>query len=119
MDQLTLSFDKGISKKHRSLLDCCASGIYRRGLVTVAGEIDTAASNLSNALGGAGRKFGVDDLERYIEKFGDLDPVFYLVDKFLKNQGDINNDQLINQASSLMSEFEAVVRQLRDNSGRT
>ena len=112
MEQLTLSFAPGISRKHRSLLDCCACGIYQRGLVKVAGEIDMAASNLSTALSGGGREFGVVRLERYIEKFGDLDPVYYLIDRFMKEHKSNNQERLLSRAETLMAEFQNVVKEL-------
>lgn len=54
----------------------------------MAAELDMAPGNLSVALGDEGsRKFGVDELERYIERSGDLTPIYYLVERFLGDQG--------------------------------
>ena len=71
-----------------------------------------AASNLSTALSGADRKFGVDHLEKYIEKFNDLDPIYYLIDRFLKDYQATDKNQLLDRAASLMDEFQSVVREL-------
>ncbi len=87
--QLTLSFERGLAARHISLRDCMAAGVYARGLQRVAGQIDMAPSKLSEKLAGGGsdrkRDVGCDDLEAYIEKTGDLQPVLYLVDKFLRD----------------------------------
>lgn len=85
--QLTLRFEPGLTQTFRNVRDAVAQGVYRRGLKFIAGEIDWAPGNLSVALGDDGqRKFGVDDLERYIQKTGDLTPIYYLVERYLGDQ---------------------------------
>lgn len=82
--QLTLSFEPGLAEIYPSLRECIATGVYQRGLGKIAIDLDCAPSNLSVQLSAEGtRKFGVDDLERYIEKTGDVTPIYYLAAKFL------------------------------------
>ena len=87
-EQLTLTLEEGISRRHRCLRECVAAGVYQRGLARTAADIDVAPSKLSEKLsGGTGdrvRDLSVSELERYIEVTGDLSPVQYLVDKFLR-----------------------------------
>lgn len=86
--QLSLTFEQGISQRHMSLRDCMATGVYQRGLGRVAGQIDMAPSKLSEKLaGGTDRKrdIGLDEFEDYIAKTGDVSPIHYLVDKFLRD----------------------------------
>lgn len=87
-EQLTLTLEAGIATRHRSLRECMAAGVYQRGLARTAAEIDMQPSKLCEKLsGGSGdrvRDVGVGDLERYIEATGDLGPVHYLVDKYLR-----------------------------------
>lgn len=83
--QLTLQLQPGLTVKHRRLKECVAAGIYKRGVVAVAGQIDASPSHLSEALSGGSRKFDLDQLEDYIERSGDLDPIYYLVAKFLRD----------------------------------
>ena len=45
--QLTLSFEPGISDRFGSLRECIATGVYQRGLKRVAIDLDQAPSNLS------------------------------------------------------------------------
>lgn len=85
MQQMSLSFEPGLSQRHRSLLECVATGIYQRGLGRIAGIVDQAPSNLSAQLSGDGRHLSVETLELYIEKTGDLSPVYYLIDKYLSD----------------------------------
>lgn len=86
--QLSLSFEAGVSVRHQSLRSCMASGVYQRGLVKVAGQIDESPSKLSEKLSGGNdrkRDVGLDEFERYLEKTGDITPIHYLVDKFLRD----------------------------------
>lgn len=86
--QLTLAFDEGLLGAHRSLRDCVAAGVYRRGLKTVAADLDLSPGNLSVALSDdPHRKFSVDELERYVQTTGDKSPIHYLVAKYLGDEG--------------------------------
>jgi hypothetical protein len=85
--QLTLSFEPGISERFTCLRECVAAGVYRNGLGNTAIDLDVAPGNLSVQLSAdPARHFSVDSLERYIEKTGDTTPVYYLVEKFLKDK---------------------------------
>ena len=86
--QLSLTFEPGLSQRHQSLRQCMAAGVYQRGLVRVAGQIDMSPSKLSEKLSGGNdrkRDIGCDDLEMYIEKTNDTTPIYYLIDKFLRD----------------------------------
>ncbi len=112
MEQLNLSFEPGTSRRHADLTECCATSIYRIGLGRVAQQIDLAPSNLSAALAGQ-RKFGVDDLERYLDRFpNDLEPVYYLIDKYLRQQPD--KASVLAQAETLLGQVTAMVAELKD-----
>lgn len=114
MDQLTLSFEPGLTHKYRNVLECIAAGVYRTGLQRVAGKLDAAPSNLSVALSGDGkRKFGVDDLEKYLQT-GDMDPLFYLVEKYLTDHKGLQKAQLLERANSLLMEFRTAIQQIKD-----
>lgn len=90
-NQLTLNFEPGLSDRFPCLRDCIASSVYRYGLTNTAIDLDKAPGNLSVELSAdPSRKFGVDDFERYMEKSGDFTPLYYLIDKFLKDQ---SNDE--------------------------
>lgn len=115
MEQLTLNYESGISRRHKSLLSLCAARMYRHGLENTAADIDMAPSNLSVALTGRKRKLGVDKLELYMEKTQDLEPIFYLIDKFLKNEKSLGKAQVLNQCSTVLQECQAMLRKLDES----
>lgn len=85
--QLTLNFEPGLSDRFKCLRECVASGVYRNGLSNTAIDLDKAPGNLSVELSSdPTRHFSVDSLEKYIEKTGDTQPIFYLIDKFLSDE---------------------------------
>lgn len=85
--QLKLDFEPGLSDRYGSLRECVATGVYRQGLKRVAIDLDQAPSNLSVQLSeDTSRHFSVDSLERYIEKTGDMTPIYYLAEKFLSDR---------------------------------
>jgi hypothetical protein len=97
-NQLTLNFEPGLSDRYRSLRDCVASSVYRYGLTNAAIDLDKAPGNLSVELSAdPSRKFGVDDLERYLTKSRDFTAIYYLVEKFLKEESsqDANTAELL------------------------
>lgn len=86
-EQLTLDFQPGLCQIHRNLRDCVATSIYRRGLSSVAIDLNESPGNLGNQLSDESqRKFGIDDLELYLEKSRDFTPIYYLIDKFLRDE---------------------------------
>lgn len=85
--QLTLSWEPGLSERYANLRECVAAGVYRHGLGNVAIDLDQAPGNLSVQLSAdPTRHFSVESLERYIEKTRDTTPIYYLIDKFLKDK---------------------------------
>lgn len=87
--QLTLNLELGVSQRHRSLRACMAAGVYATGLDRIAVKVDEAPSKLSEKLaGGSGdraRDVGLDLFERYLDKSSDLMPIYYLIDKYLRD----------------------------------
>lgn len=85
--QLTLQFEPGLSDRYKCLRECVASGVYRHGLGNVAIDLDQAPGNLSVQLSDdTSRHFSVDSLERYIDRTKDTTPIYYLIDKYLKEK---------------------------------
>ena len=109
--QLTLSFESGVSERFHTLRECVATGVYQRGLKRVAIDLDQAPSNLSVQLSDEhSRHFSVDSLERYIEKTGDLVPVYYLVEKFIKPR-DGRQEAALAQLPALAEQLQAMLKQ--------
>lgn len=90
MQQLSLTFEPGLARRNRSLRDHMATRVYARGLVDVAGKMDLSPSKLTEKLAGADsggkpRGMTIDELETYIQRTGDVSPVHYLADKYLRD----------------------------------
>jgi len=110
-NQLTLSFEQGISERHRSLRECIATGVYQRGLGNIAIDLNKAPGNLSVELSeDPTRKFSVDSLEDYIAKTGDTAPVYYLIDKFLNDKGQKQNAALA-QLAPMLQQLAPLMKQ--------
>lgn len=85
--QLTLDLEPGLLDRYRNVREVVASGIYQRGLKRVAMDMDVAPGNLSCMLNDESqRKLGTDDLERYIQTTGDLEPIRYLIARYMGDQ---------------------------------
>lgn len=88
--QMTLSFETGLSERHLSLRDCMVQQVYHRGHGRIANLLDIAPSKLTEKLagvdsGGKPRGMTLDDLERYLDRTGDLTPVYFLLDKYARD----------------------------------
>lgn len=85
--QLTLDLEPGLLDRYRNVREVVASGIYQRGLKRVAMDMDVAPGNLSCMLNDESqRKLGTDDLEHYIQVSGDLEPIRYLIARYMGDQ---------------------------------
>lgn len=109
-EQLTLNLTERISRRYSGLLECVAACVYRYGLQRAALDLDAAKSNLSTALSGQGRKFGVDDLDSFIAASGDCEPILYLADKYMRESDDPSAIRA--KARHLIAKLEALTANL-------
>jgi hypothetical protein len=109
MKQMSLSFEPGLAQRHRSLVECVATGIYKRGLGRIAALVDEAPSHLSAQLSGDGRRLAVETLEAYIEKTGDLEPIFYLVEKFVGDPK-VAQQEALARVPQMLAELQATLQ---------
>ena len=108
--QLTLDFEPGLTERYRNLRDCIAASIYRRGLGTCAIDLNESPGNLSNQLSDdSPRKFGVDDLEVHLEKSRDLEPLYYLIAKFL-HRPDVQQNAALAQLPAVMAHLQQLMK---------
>lgn len=113
MQQLSLSFQPGMSTVNRSLREHLAQQIHRLGVKNVAGEIDASPSHLSEKLAGCSsdgkpRDITVTELERYIERCKDLSPIYYLIDKFLSDP-EMRREQALGQVTALLQQLPGLM----------
>lgn len=107
--QLTLQLDDTLVSRYRGVRDVVLQGVYARGLKTVAADLDLSPGNLSVALSDdPHRKFGVDDLERYIQATGDKTPVYYLIARYLGDEGHAR-DHALGQVAELLQHLPAML----------
>lgn len=110
-NQLTLDFEAGLVERYGSLRECVATGVYQRGLKRVAIELDLAPSNLSVQVSeDQSRHFSVESLERYIEKTGDLTPIYYLAEKFLADKS-AKQGAALGELAAMMAKMAPLMKQ--------
>lgn len=90
MRQMSLSFEPGLTARFRSLREVTAHSVYssRRGLSAVAADLDMSPSELTKRLNAGSaepRPMRVDDLEAILGSTGDMSPVYWLIEKFLRD----------------------------------
>lgn len=116
--QLTLDLDAGLTDRFRSAKDAMAAGVYRHGLKRVAAELDVAPGNLSVMLSDDGqRHLDIDLLERYVEKFGDKTPIYYLVARHL-NDAVAEQNAKLEELQRQLSALPALLAALTDHKGK-
>jgi hypothetical protein len=109
--QLTLTFEAGLSDRFQSLRECVASRVYQHGLTSVAIDLDKAPGNLSVELSAdPARNFSVDSLEKYIAKSHDTTPIYYLIDKFLNDNGHKQNAAMA-QLAPILQQLAPLMKQ--------
>src|SRR6185437_2325904 len=102
--QLTLALDARLPEIYRTARDCIAAGIYKRGLVRIAGELDVSPGNLSVALSDdPSRKFGLDEAELYTQVTGDKDWIYYLVAKYLGDERGAARDHALSEVQQMLA----------------
>jgi hypothetical protein len=85
--QLTLDLEPTLLERFRNVREVVAAGIYQRGLKRIAMDMEVAPGNLSCMLNDESqRKLGTDDLERYMQISGDLEPIRYLIARYMGDQ---------------------------------
>lgn len=108
--QLTLDFERGHTSRYRNLRDCVAAIIYRRGLGTCAIDLNESPGNLSNQLSDeSSRKFGIDEFEVLLEKSQDMEPLYYLIEKFL-HKPDVQQNAALASLPALLAQVQAVMK---------
>jgi len=116
--QFELDFEGGLSVRHRSLLSCLDECISRSQFQkkVIAADLDLSPSALSRRLtdqpkGSSEPRFSVELLEEYIEKFDDLTPIYYLVEKFCQKPED-KKRQAISQLSAMIPKIERLLKEV-------
>jgi hypothetical protein len=91
MNQLSIDFDRDITKAYSSCRAYVENRVHHQGRSqkSIAADMDYSPSQLSNKLAqgdGTSARFTLDDLELFMQVTGDIEPVKYLVAKYLYRQ---------------------------------
>lgn len=109
--QLTLDLEPTLLERYRNVREVVASGIYQRGLKRIAMDMDVAPGNLSCMLNDdSQRKLGTDDLERYMQISGDLEPIRYLIARYMGDQA-VAEASTMKRIEGLLAEVTALAAQ--------
>jgi hypothetical protein len=115
-NQMTLNFEPGITERHKSCLDVVQEGAlrHRNPLKTIAADMDMSPSDLSRKLSdnpNDPRKFTLTDLEAYIRATGDMNPIYYLVEKYLADD-EIRQRRALGELTKQLPQLMAALKQL-------
>ncbi|RZZ85665.1 hypothetical protein [Pseudoxanthomonas winnipegensis] len=107
MQQLTLSFEAGLSQRYRDMRECFAACVYQRGLGRVAAAIDVAPSNLSAMLSGE-RNLDPSLVEKYMAEFKDTTPAQYWAARWLQD-ANTRQQQALAQLPNLVDQLNRLM----------
>lgn len=110
--QLALNFAPGLGDGYGSCREFVAARVHQLGRPqkAIAADLDMAPSQLTRKLAqapGDSARFTLDDLEAYMARTGDTDPILYLADKYLRRA---DPDELRRRIAELESQLAEVVR---------
>jgi hypothetical protein len=115
--QIEMDFKPGLTRQYRNVLDCLRTTVYRSrgGLDAVAAALDRSPSEVSKMLNKQDdvenrRRFPLDEFETVIQQTGDLDPIFYLVEKFCVDS-EVKRKQAVAQIPGLIARLEELMRE--------
>jgi hypothetical protein len=115
-NQLNLQLEPGLARKFRSLRRATADVVYRNGLDRCAIAADESPGNFSKSLADrqkgdtTARRFDLDGLEAVLDETGDYTPIYYLIDKYLRDDA-ARKAAAIDKLGAILPELSALLRQ--------
>ena len=114
--QFTLNFEPGLTERFRTFDEVIAACVYgsRKGLNTVAGDLDMSPSELTRRLNrdsDDSRPLRTKDAIGVIESTGDLRPVYWMIEKFLRDPESAKQEAFA-RLPGLMAALEATLEQV-------
>lgn len=115
-EQMSLQLEPGLSRKFRSLRRCVAQVVYQAGLDRCAIAADESPGNFSKALSDrqqgdtSARRFDLDALEAVLDETGDYSPIYYLIDKYLRDD-EARKAEAIAKLGSLLPSLIPLLKQ--------
>lgn len=113
--QLSLSFPTGLTAQFRSLREVAAAAVYasKKGVAGVAGSLDMSPTDLTKRLNpdsAEPRPLRVEDLEGIIAATGDMRPIHWLIERFLRDPEQAKA-QAIGQMATLLPQMIELAKQ--------
>lgn len=114
MQQFTLDFEAGILERFPRWRDTFIHIVYsgRGGLNTAAAACDVSPTDLTKRLSGEhlDRPFRIDDIEAILEEKKDWTPIYWLLERFLKDP-DAKKQAALARIPGLVAALEATLAQ--------
>jgi hypothetical protein len=113
---MQLHLEPGLSRKFRSLRRATADVVYRAGLDRCAIAADEGPGNFSKSLAdrqkgdSTARRFDLDALEAVLDETADYTPIYYLIDKYLRDD-QARRDEAVARLGSMLPELTALLKQ--------
>lgn len=118
MQQFTLDFQPGISERYPRWKDTFVHVVYgsRFGLNGIAAKLDMSPSELSKRLSETeeNRPLRIEDIEGILEATGDYTPIYWLLDRFLKDP-DAKRQEALARLPGALQAIEALLQQAGGN----
>jgi hypothetical protein len=118
--QIEMDFKPGLTRQYRNILDVVRTVVYRypKGLDAVASRMDEGPSAVSKMLNKQEdkdnqRNFPLAKLEDVLDETGDLDPIFYLIEKYCVDN-EVKKKQAIAQIPAIIDQLQDILRQARE-----
>lgn len=113
MQQFTLDFQAGLTERFPRWRDTLVHAVYgsRLGLNGVAAKLDMSPSDLSKRLSETEepRPLRDTDILGIIESTGDYTPIYWLLERFLKDPNAKKNEAIA-RLPALMAQLEATIK---------
>lgn len=114
MQQFTLDFEPGLTDRFPRWRDTFIKAVYsgRGGLNTAAAACDVSPTDLTKRLSGEydDRPLRIEDIEAILTEKKDPTPIFWLIERFLKDPSAKQQDALA-RLPALVSLIEATLEQ--------
>lgn len=114
MQQFTLDFEPGLTERFPRWRDTFIKAVYsgRGGLNTAAAACDVSPTDLTKRLSGEypDRPLRIEDIVAILEEKKDPTPIFWLIERFLKDPSAKQQDALA-RLPGLMELMEATLAQ--------
>ncbi len=113
--QMSLQLEPGLAKKYRSLRRATADVVYRSGLDRCAIAADEGPGNFSKSLADrqkgdtTARRFDLDALEAVLDETRDYTPIYYLIDKYLRDD-QARRDEAISRLGTMLPELTQLLK---------